>query len=292
MTALARRTLRREFLAADIGISGANFLVADTGSVCLVTNEGNGRLSTSVPPVHVVVAGIERIVPTLDDLGVMLALLPRNATGQALTVYTSLITGPRRAAPGGAESDGPTELHIVLVDNGRSRVLGGELAEVLYCIRCGACLNHCPVYRAIGGHAFGSVYPGPIGSVVSPALFGIDCHGELAHASTLCGRCKEVCPVGIDLPSLMLRLRADTVDRRLAPTWLRAGVSLFARAATRPALFRTAGRAMAWAGRLLGRDGWIRRLPGPLSAWTASRDFPVPSARTFSAQWRERKGSR
>ena len=222
MTALARRTLRQDFLHADVGISGGNFVVAETGTICVVTNEGNGRLTTSAPRVHIALVGIERIVPTIEDLGVLLQLLARSATGQALSVYTSLITGPRRRAGlnvpagGSGEPDGPDEVHVVLVDNGRSRILAGPCREILYCIRCGACLNYCPVYQAIGGHAYGGVYPGPIGSVFAPAQqAGVS---ELPHASSLCGACRDACPVRIDIPSLLLKLRSQpaTVQERSA----------------------------------------------------------------------------
>ena len=289
MTALARRVLRREFLEADVGISGANFLVADTGTVCLVTNEGNGRMCTSVPRVHIVLAGIERVVPTLEDLGLLLQLLARSATGQALTCYTSLLTGPRRQHPDGTEPDGPDQMHVVLVDNGRRQILASEVAEILACIRCGACLNHCPVYRAIGGHAYGSVYPGPIGSVFTPAQSGFAHASALPHASSLCGACREVCPVGIEIPTLLLRLRARVESRRAAPPWLRAGIAAFGATASRPLLYRLAGRAMRWWSRLVARNGWIGWLPGPLGGWTATRDFPAPAPRTFSERWRERR---
>jgi len=294
ITAFARRTLRQEFLAADMGISGANFAVAETGSLSIVTNEGNGRLTTSAPRLHVALVGIERVVPRVEDLGVMLQLLARSATGQKLSVYTNIITGPRRRsssdAPAqvGAEPDGPDELHVVLVDNGRSRILGGELAEILYCIRCGACLNACPVYRTIGGHAYGSVYPGPVGSVLTPALHRIEDWSELPHASSLCGKCREVCPVRIDIPRLLLSLRADRRSVALAPRWLRTAMGLYASAAERPWLFRTGGRLASLGTRLLARNGWIKRLPGPVSAWTDHRDFPVVARRSFTDLWRQR----
>ncbi len=198
MTALARRTLRTNFLKANMGISGVNFAVAETGSICLVTNEGNGRLTTTLPPIHVALMGMERLVPTLADLGVMLQILSRSATGQKLGVYTNIITGPRRETDSAAlsEPDGPAELHVVIIDNGRSKILGSELAEILYCIRCGACINACPVYRQIGGHAYGSVYPGPIGSVFTPGLLGIESWSELPHASSLCGAVGRCVPCG------------------------------------------------------------------------------------------------
>ena len=207
MTAFARRTLRVGFLKADMGISGGNFGVAETGSLCICTNEGNGRLTTTLPRVHVALMGIERLVPTLADLGVMLQVLGRSATGQKLTVYSNVITGPRRRSADAAaegEADGPEHLHVVLVDNGRSRLLGGELAEILYCIRCGACLNACPVYQGIGGHAYGTVYPGPVGAVLTPGLRGLAGFHELPQASSLCGACREICPVRIDIPRMLL----------------------------------------------------------------------------------------
>lgn len=288
MTAAVRERLRRVFLTADMGISGVNFGVAETGTICLVTNEGNGRMTTTLPRVHVAVMGIERLVPTLADLGVMLQVLARSATGQKLTVYTNLITGPRRPD----EPDGPDEMHVVLVDNGRSRVLAGELAEILYCIRCGACLNACPVYREIGGHAYGSVYPGPVGAVLTPALGGVANWSELPQASSLCGACREVCPVRIDIPRMLLTLRHEADEAGKGPAWARSGLAGYRIAATRPALFRAAGRASRLATRLISRDGWMTRLPPPLSGWTDSRDFPAFAARPFSEQLRARRAAR
>lgn len=282
MTAAARVRLREVYLTAQMGISGVNFGVAETGTLCLVTNEGNASLATSAPPLHVALLGIERLVPTLAELGVLLQVLARSATGQRLSVYTDLITGPRRRDP-----DGPDELHVVLVDNGRSRALGGELAEVLLCIRCGACLNACPVYREIGGHAYGSVYSGPIGAVLTPALFGLAAWHELPHASSLCGACKEVCPVHIDLPRMLLALRRQ--GRRQLPLWLRAGLRLYRLAATRPWMFRAAQSAARAMTRALAPSGFLRHLPPPLSRWTAHRDFPAFAPRPFSALFAERR---
>ncbi len=292
MTAFARRTLRTEFLQAGMGISGVNLAVADSGSICIVTNEGNGRLTTSVPRVHVALMGLERIVATAADLAAVLRVLARSATGQASSVYTNIVTGPRRrgAVPAEHDADGPDELHVVMLDNGRSRMLASDLAEILYCVRCGACLNVCPVYRAIGGHAYGGVYPGPMGSVVMPGLEGVDAWAELAHASSLCGACRDACPVKIDLPHLLLAVRRQATARRLAPLWLRAAMPLYAAVAARPRLYRWAWRAAARLAALVQRDGWIGRLPGPLAAWTDSRDFPAPAARSFVETHLARKG--
>ena len=304
MTAFARRLLRAGFLKADMGISGGNFGVAETGSLCVCTNEGNGRLTTTLPRVHVALMGIERVVPTLADLDVMLQLLGRSATGQKLTVYTNIISGPRRGqgatgaqgamgaqgATGATdESDGPEHLHIVLVDNGRSRLLGGELAEILYCIRCGACLNACPVYQQVGGHAYGSVYPGPVGAVLTPGLRGLAGWEDLPQASSLCGACREVCPVRIDIPRMLLSLRDESTRLGLTPAWATSGLRLLRRLAVRPKAFRLAQSLAARATRLLARDGWIRWLPGHLSAWTRQRDFPAFASETFMRRW-ERRG--
>jgi L-lactate dehydrogenase complex protein LldF len=292
ITAFTRGRLRAEFLRAGMGISGANFAVAETGSVCIVTNEGNGRLTTTVPPVHVALVGLERVVPSLDDLAVMLEVLARSATGQAATVYTNIVTGPRRRAgagstAAGADPDGPDQVHIVIVDNGRTRMLDGDLAEALSCIRCGACLNICPVYREIGGHAYGGVYPGPIGSVVMPGLHGLADWHDLPQASSLCGACRDVCPVRIDLPRLLLALRARAARESLGPAWLRRLVGLYRAVATRPWLYRAAAAAAGRMARLGAHDGWIARLPGPLAAWTAHRDFPAPARTSFTRAWHE-----
>jgi L-lactate dehydrogenase complex protein LldF len=283
----ARRALRQRFLRADMGISGVNFGVANEGALVLVTNEGNGRLTTSVPPIHVAVMGIERIVESLDDLGVLLQLLGRSATGQKLTTYTSILGGPARKG----EPDGPEELHLVLLDNGRSRMLGGDYAESLLCIRCGACLNVCPVYGAIGGHAYGGVYSGPIGAVLTPLLEPnvVDAY-DLAHASSLCGACEAACPVRIAIPDMLLRLRADNVEHREAPRAEKMAMRLWAATMRHPSLYRAAGRFAALVTRLLARNGRIRALPPPLNAWTRTRDFPAFAARSFSEQWRDRRG--
>jgi len=235
-------------------------------------------------------------VPTAADLASVLTVLARSATGQASSVYTNVMTGPRRRAgepgrPEAGDPDGPEELHIVILDNGRSRLLGTPLAEILYCVRCGACLNVCPVYRLIGGHAYGGVYPGPVGSVVMPGLHGVEGWSELAHASSLCGACRDACPVKIDLPHLLLAVRQEAAARRLAPLWIRAAMPLYAAVVRRPRLYRWAGRAVARLARVVQHEGWVRRLPGPLGAWTASRDFPVPAARSFVEEHQARKAA-
>ncbi len=285
MTAAARAKLRLEFLNADMGISGVNFGVAETGTICMVTNEGNGRLTTTAPRVHVALMGIERLVPTLDDLSVMLQVLARSATGQKITVYTNLITGARRAGDG----DGPDELHIILLDNGRSRVLGTEVAEILYCIRCGACLNACPVYREIGGHAYGSVYQGPVGAVLTPALGGIAPWSDLPQASSLCGACREVCPVRIDIPRMLLVERDQATRAGKMPIWLRAGLHVYSLTVRHPGLFNLATMASRIGSRVMAApgNGWIRWLPPPLNAWTRSRDFPAFAATPFHAQFKK-----
>ncbi len=298
MTAAARKVLREVFLSADMGISGVNFGVAETGTLCILTNEGNGRMVTTVPKVHVALMGMERLVPTLDDLALMLALLPRSATGQKITVYANLLHGPRREG----EPDGPGERHLVLLDNGRSAVQRSELAEILCCIRCGACLNACPVFREIGGHAYVgkgggyAVYPGPMGSVVAPALFGQAEFGHLARASSLCGACAEACPVEIDLPRLLLRVRAGQVGRPEeraqakpnAPWLLSLGLRLFRWAAVSPGRFALAQRLAGWLGRA-APGGWLR-LPA-LTGWGLSKDFPAPARQTFHQRFAVRTAS-
>ena len=296
MTNTARKILREIFLSADIGLSGVNFGVAETGTICLVTNEGNGRMVTTLPEVHIALMGIERLVPTMVDLALMLSLLPRSATGQKLTVYTSLLNSPRREE----DPDGPRERHLILVDNGRRAILSSHYREILYCIRCGACLNACPVFREIGGHAYvskhgrGSPYPGPVGSVVSPAMFGQDEYGQLARASSLCGACKEACPVDIDLPKLLLRLRAGVqVDaahqqtRPNAPGGLAAGLWLYTIAASSPGRFAIAQKLAGMLGSFWARfshgDRWLH-LPG-FSGWGYSKDFPMPAGPTFRSRY-------
>jgi L-lactate dehydrogenase complex protein LldF len=281
----ARAVLRPRFLAADVGITGANFLVAETGSSVIVTNEGNGDLTQTLPRVHIVIASLEKLVPTFEDAASLLRVLARSATGQEFSSYTTVSTGPRR--PG--DVDGPQAYHVVLLDNGRSAMLGGEFHDMLRCIRCGACMNHCPVYAAVGGHAYGWVYPGPMGAVLTPALIGIDEAAALPNASTLCGRCESVCPVKIPLPRMLHRWREREYAKKLSPRVWRAGLSLWAWVARRPALYHPlteiASRALGWAG---GRHGRFRSLPFA-GGWTAVRDLPAPEGRSFHSLWAERR---
>jgi L-lactate dehydrogenase complex protein LldF len=280
---IARTHLRERFLTAEMGISGANFAVAEDGAIALVTNEGNGRICTTAPRIHVAVMGMERLVRSRADLAVMLEVLARSATGQGLSVYTNIVSGPRRAE----EPDGPDQLHVVIVDNGRSATLGSSVAEILYCIRCGACLNACPVYRHVGGHAYGSVYPGPIGKVITPSLFGLAEWHELPDVSSLCGACTEACPVRIDIPDLLVKLRRQTTE--YTPRSMRIGLSAFAWASTRPRVFRLASRVAAFFGRVWGHDGWLRSIPWVLRSWTKERELPAPAPQTFSDWWRNRE---
>ncbi|HYM71879.1 MAG TPA: LutB/LldF family L-lactate oxidation iron-sulfur protein [Stellaceae bacterium] len=285
MCAEARTMLRPQFLAADVGITGANFLVAETGSSIIVTNEGNGDLTQTLPKVHIVIASLEKIVPTLEDAATLLRLLARSATGQEFSSYTTISTGPRR--PG--DLDGPEQYHVVLVDNGRTALLGGEFQEMLRCLRCAACLNHCPVYAAVGGHAYGWVYPGPMGAVLTPALVGIEEAGHLPNASSFCGRCESVCPVKIPLPKMMRHWRERQFAQRQAPPVYRRGLKLWAWVAQRPGLYHevveVAGRVLGWAG---GHRGRFRSLPFA-GGWTQVRDMPAPEGRSFHSLWAERQ---
>jgi L-lactate dehydrogenase complex protein LldF len=283
----AREILRPHFLEADMGISGANFIVAETGSTLIVTNEGNGRLTTTLPRVHVAITGIEKVVPTLEDVTTLLRLLPRSATGQAITNYVSLTTGVR----GDGERDGPEHFHIVLVDNGRTRLLGSELRPMLRCIRCGACMNHCPVYQAVGGHAYGWVYPGPMGSILTPSYVGLENAADLPFASTLCNQCGVVCPVKIPLPELQRKLREQAVARKLRPWSERFGLRAWAWFALRPRLYALGTRLAArLLGAMGGRDGLLHRLPPGGAGWTRGRDLPAPEGRTFRELYRARTG--
>jgi L-lactate dehydrogenase complex protein LldF len=277
----ARAKLRSRFLAADVGITGANFLIAETGSSVIVTNEGNGDFTQTLPRVHVVVTGIEKVVPTIEDTLALLRVLARSATGQDMSVYTTFSTGGRRAD----DLDGPEEYHVVLLDNGRSGMVGTQFQEMLRCIRCAACMNHCPVYGAVGGHAYGSTYPGPMGAVLTPMLRGIEAAGHLPNASTFCGKCESVCPVKIPLPNLMRHWREREFERHLQPQAMRYGLAFWAWFAKRPGLYRLGTRAAAMGLGFLGRKrGHFDRLPFA-GGWTAGRDFPAPEGDTFFAKY-------
>ena len=284
LTREAREMLRSHFLAADMGISGANFIVAETGSTLIVTNEGNGRMVTTLPRVHVAITGIEKVVPTLEDVTTLLRLLPRSATGQSISNYVSFTTGT--AQP---DEDGPRHFHIILLDAGRTSLIGSDMQAMLRCIRCGACMNHCPVYQNVGGHAYGWVYPGPMGSILTPTFVGIENALDLPHASTLCNQCGVVCPVKIPLPDLMRKLREKQFERGLRPWHERAGLALWSWAAQRPALYallsKIGARMLGWMG---GADKLIHNLPFG-GAWTAGRDLPAPQGKTFREIYGERK---
>ena len=280
----ARGVLREKFLAADMGISGANFGVAATGSVVLVTNEGNGRMTTTLPRIHVVVMGVERLVPAFPDLEAILKVLPVVGAGVRTTAYVTAITGPRRAG----EGDGPQELHVVIVDNGRSRLLGGKYEEILSCIRCGACLDVCPVYRRIGGHAYDAVYTGPIGAVLSPLLDGLACHPDLPFASSLCGACSEVCSARIPLAELIRELREDIVEAGLVARPWGAGLAGYAELTKRPRLWAILEVVALRLLRLAPLNARRLRGRGPLGAWTRDRELPIPDKRSFRSIWRGR----
>ena len=299
-TLIARARLREKFLAADIGISGANFVIADSGAVCIVENEGNARLTTSAPRIHIAIAGVEKLIPRAQDLGVFLKLLGRSATGQPMSVYTSVLSGPRREG----EVDGPDEFYLLLLDNGRTKLLADrEKRESLFCIRCGACLNHCPVFRKIGGHSYPWVYSGPIGAIITPQFAGVQHDAWLPYASSLCGACAEVCPVKIDIPRILLELRRDVVEVKTRDgenRWEKLAFRVYAWLMARPRMYEVAGmaaRAVApdpeWNG---GSPRWIGKLPGfmqrgPVGAWLSQRDLPPPAARSFRQMWRERKAT-
>jgi L-lactate dehydrogenase complex protein LldF len=283
LTRIAREELREKFLQADLGITGANFAVAETGTVVLVTNEGNGRMATSLPRVHVAVMGVEKVVPSMTDLAVFLAILAKSATGQKLSVYTSLVDGPRRSG----ELEGPEEFHLVLLDNGRIKQIAGTLREALYCLRCGACLNVCPVYRQIGGHAYGYTYPGPIGILLTAMLEGPESVKDLAHASSLCGACADACPVRIDIPRMLIELRKEVVERRIAPWPERVVFGAFGWLLRHPALYRLSAPIARLLQRPFARGGRIPRLPLFFGDWTRTRDLPIVAARTFQERWAE-----
>jgi L-lactate dehydrogenase complex protein LldF len=284
----ARGVLRTHYLTAGMGISGGNFFVAETGSVVVVTNEGNATLTTTLPKVHVAISGIEKIVPTLEDVATLMRLLPRSATGQSISNYVDILTGVK----GEGEFNGAEHMYFILVDAGRSGVLAGELKEALRCIRCGACMNHCPVYQNVGGHSYGWVYPGPIGSILTPAYIGIENALDLPQASTLCNQCGVVCPVKIPLPDLLRKLREQQFERHLRPWYERAGLRAWSWLASRPALYalatRIGVRALKWMG---GRQRLIHRLPLG-GGWTDARDMPAPAGKTFRELAGERQKNR
>ena len=281
----AREILRQKYFDADVGITGANYLIAETGSSIIVTNEGNGDLTQTLPKIHIVITSLEKVVPTLEDATTFLRILARSATGQDFSAYTTISTGPRRDG----DVDGPEEYHVILLDNGRSAMLGSEVHDMLRCIRCGACINHCPVYQSVGGHTYGTVYVGPMGAVLSPALLGVAETKHLPCASTLCGRCEEVCPVSIPLPKLLRQWRARAFEAGDTPQLERWGLSIWAFFARRPWHYgigaRLAMRGLAWLGRERGR---LRKL-WFAGGWTDGRDLPAPEGRTFQERWRQQQ---
>jgi len=295
LTKIARAYMRDRYRQADLGISGGNFLVADSGSVVICTNEGNADFSVSGPRIHIAIVGFEKLVPDLPALAVLLKLLARSATAQPITVYTTTVTGPRRAG----EHDGPEAVHIVLVDNGRTEVLREENRELLRCIRCGACLNACPVFRNVGGgHAYGAVYSGPIGAVLTPLLQGLHNYPDLPRASSLCGACHHACPVDIDIPRHLVRLRRELVERKITSRPTRLAYRLWAECLKRPWLYGAVNATSRHLMRIAGRAGvsrnrtadtrWLRRLPPPLRGWTDHRDMPTPTSVSFRRWWTQR----
>ncbi|MGU9502583.1 MULTISPECIES: LutB/LldF family L-lactate oxidation iron-sulfur protein [Bacillus] len=282
----ARAVLRKKFLEADIGITGCNFAIADTGSVSLVTNEGNGRLVTTVPKTQITVMGMERIVPSFDEFEVLVGMLTRSAVGQRLTSYITALTGPR--LPG--EADGPEEFHLVIIDNGRSNILGTEFQSVLQCIRCAACINVCPVYRHVGGHSYGSIYSGPIGAVLSPLLGGYDDYKELPYASSLCAACSEACPVKIPLHELLLKHRQRIVEKEgRAPISEKLAMKAFGLGTSAPSLYKMGSKLAPAAMKPFNEDGKITKGPGPLKQWTQIRDFPAPNKSRFRDWFEDRR---
>lgn len=283
----AREQLRKEFLSADIGITGCNFAIANTGTVTLVTNEGNARMVTSLPKTQITVMGMERIVPSWEEMEVLVSLLTRAAVGQKLTSYITALTGPK--LPG--EVDGPEEFHLVIIDNGRSKILGTEFQETLHCIRCAACINVCPVYRHVGGHSYGSIYPGPIGAVLTPLLEGYGEYKELPYASSLCAACTEACPVGIPLHELLIKHRKNIVEKeKLAPTFERLSMKAFGLGVASPTMYNIGSRLAPKVLRQFVKENKIETGPGPLENWTNTRNFPAPSYERFRDWFESRKG--
>jgi L-lactate dehydrogenase complex protein LldF len=286
LTAAAREYLRQQFIEGDMGITGANFGIAESGTLAIVSKEGNGRMCSSLPRVHVAIMGIEKVIESVEDFATLVQLLTRSATGQRLTSYVHIIGGP--AAPG--DPDGPEHMYVILLDNGRSRIHATDYAESLACIRCGACLNTCPVYQNVGGHAYGWVYPGPIGAIITPLLQGIHNASPLPHASSLCGACKSACPVDINIPDMLLRLRGDLVREHDTSKTITFGIKGWAVAMRSPRLYAMSGKAASAATRAIkGKDGQLHHLPGMLGHWTQNRDFPPFAAKSFHELWRERQ---
>lgn len=282
MTAYVRGLLRQQYLQADFGMSGGNFLIAETGTLVVVENEGNARLSTGTPDVHIAVVGIEKVIPTWEDFATLIQLLPRSATGQRLSTYVNIINGPARDN----EPDGPRHLYVILLDNGRTGIYASEYAEALACIRCGACLNACPVYQNVGGHSYGWVYPGPIGAIVTPLLKGKENAAPLPFASSLCGACKTACPVDINIPDMLLSLRRD-LQHVQDPIW-QVGMKAWQFGFSHPLLYEIGGKAAGIASRAAETAG-LTSLPPPFNGWTDNRDFPPFAAQSFRDWWREHK---
>ena len=291
MTKFIRGHLRQEYLQADFGMSGGNFMIAETGTVVIVTNEGNGRLSTSIPPVHIAVVGIEKVIPTWEDFATLVQLLPRSGTGQRMTVYVNGFSGPARDG----EPDGPQDFYLILLDNGRSDIYASDYTEALACIRCGACLNACPVYQNVGGHTYGWVYPGPIGAIVTPLMKGIENAVPLPFASSLCGACKQACPVDINIPDMLLSLRHDLQNQQEA-IW-QFGMKAYAFGFSHPLLYELGGKAAAAASKAVIDEIGVEKpdgkkldqLPPPLSGWTQNRDFPPFAPQSFHEWWRQNR---
>ncbi len=286
LTMIAREHLRQKYKQADLGISGGNFLVADTGSIILCTNEGNATFSTTAPRVHIAFVGIEKLVPSFEHAAVMLKLLARSSTAQPLTIYTDIITGPKRAA----DSDGPEQVHVILVDNDRTKILADpDVRQTLRCIRCGACLNACPVYRKVTGHSYGAVYSGPIGALITPLFKGLENYKDLPYASSLCGACSEACPVDIDIPRILIHLRGAIQKRKIGSPAERVAMKLYAASLRRPWRYKLANAVQKRVLRMLAdRDGYVRKAPGPVRGWTDIRDLPAPAKQNFRAWWKQR----
>lgn len=282
----AREKLREEFLQADIGITGCNFAIAESGTISLVTNEGNARMVTTIPKTQITVMGMERIVPTWEEMEVLVSLLTRAAVGQKLTSYITALTGPRQEG----EADGPEEFHLVIVDNGRSNILGTAFQSILHCIRCAACINVCPVYRHVGGHSYGSIYPGPVGAVLTPLLGGYDEYKELPYASTLCAACTEACPVKIPLHEHLLRHRQEIVEKEgKAPVFESLSMKAFSLGTASPAMYNIGSKLAPTALGLFSDDDKISKGPGPLKNWTDIRDFPTPKKNRFRDLYKKRQ---